>query len=135
MGTVNTIVNDAVMSQSARVPTSGLESLLHANECSGLCPRSHPKGLQIAVRRFADIHRSDAKQESSISPHAFVSILSFFGAKDISRPSPHRPQTGNGIRAPWLQSVKRLHRHTQVIESQRSPSSHSWGRAAFSIKP
>ncbi|KAG1972109.1 chemokine-like protein TAFA-2 [Pimephales promelas] len=43
---------------------------------SRLCPRSHPKGLEIAVRRFADIHRSDAKQESSISPHTFVSILS-----------------------------------------------------------
>lgn len=34
-GTVNTIVNDAVMSQSARVPMNSLECLLHANECSG----------------------------------------------------------------------------------------------------
>lgn len=34
-GTVNTIVNDAVMSQSACVPMRSLVCLLHANESSG----------------------------------------------------------------------------------------------------
>ncbi|XP_051524614.1 uncharacterized protein LOC127423941 isoform X2 [Myxocyprinus asiaticus] len=56
-----------------------------------LCPKSHLKGLQTAMRRFADIHRNnDAKQELYISP-THLCPSSHLGAKDISLPT-HRPQ-------------------------------------------